>query len=204
MNKAQILQVLLAVFIAIIFISSYFTFQGINPTTQSTKSKTVPTPVTVYGYSYSNALILSYNSTMGITFACPSGINASVNNKINNEILSLEGNSSIINTYPIQNGLLIDGAPNQTKGIFKKIYNSLNSTTQQCVSFSTYARVLLPSTATMLVGNQSYTASIPSNFSIAKIPITLQASSNSVIGIRIAALIEQNGTIYQMNVSGTE
>lgn len=206
MNKAQILQILLAVFIAVIFISSYFTFQGINPssTAQNTKSKAGQVPPTVYGYSYSNALILSYNSTMGITIACPSEINASANNKINGEIQAFEGNGTIVNTYPTQDGLLVEASSNQTKNIFNKIYGSLNSTTQLCVSFSTYARILLPSTANMIIGNQSYTASIPSNFSTAEIPVTLTGAANSVVGIRIAALIEQNGTIYQMNVSGTE
>ena len=69
MDKKKASEIILSIFVAMIFISSYAIFTNAGGGQQTT-STTTTAPQTVYGTGYANATLLGYNTTLSIYSAC--------------------------------------------------------------------------------------------------------------------------------------
>lgn len=206
MEKKQLVQLLLAVFIAVIFLSSYLTLENLNTAGQgSHQSKPAPVPQTVYGVGAANAVITGYNSTMTILINCKnSSSSGSASAALNNLVSEMEKNNTIYNSYSLQNETVVQAGNAGSKAIYSAISKSLNATTLSCLTFSSYAELYLPGQMQLYIVNKTYTVLVPQNLSRVQIPMALSSNTPTTVKVKVSALVEFNGTVYSLNVTGPE
>lgn len=199
------MQVLFAVFLGLIFLSTYAIKGevGGSVATNPTNTTTTIAPSTAYAFGTANAVILNYSNNLQILVSCGNSSSA-VLNFIQNTILPpLQSNNSVQNSYPIGNKILIETGNMAPVKFYKYSISQMNQSSASCSSFLGTANVQLPSPLNLtLTGQQRQSISLPINAStrLRQLPVSLGYNS-STIGVKIAALIESNGAIYELNLT---
>ncbi len=203
MKKKQIKQLILALIVGIMFLSSYFTLSNLNGSQAQAKAhaSTPAAPSTVYGFGATNAVITGYNSTVQILVGCNSSQSTAISTTIGNILSRLETNNSISNTYSIQNETEVQTGSVGAAQLYSIMAARLNSSAMSCVRFSSRALAELPGTVSLYIVNKTYQISIPQNLSTVQIPVVFSSNTPRQVPVKVAALIELNGTVYSLNVT---
>ncbi len=206
MKKKQITQLILALLVGLMFISSYFTLANLNGSQAQThaQSKAQAVPSTVYGFGTANAAITGYNGPVQILVGCNSSESAPISTTLSSLLSELESNNSISNSYSIQNQTEIQTGSAGAAQLYSIMASRFNSSAMSCVRFSSQALAALPSTVPLYIVNKTYQISIPQNLSTVQIPVVFSGNTPKQVPVKISALIELNGTIYSLNVTETQ
>ncbi|HUB92784.1 MAG TPA: hypothetical protein VL945_02385 [Candidatus Saccharimonadales bacterium] len=206
MNRKNAAMALLALFIGLIFISSYFTLSNLNPGSQqqSQSAAKATVPQTVYGFAFANATITGYNNTMTIVTSCNNSDAAAVAANVSQVVSRLETNNSIYNSYSLGNETLVEAGTLNTESIYKVFSTELNSTALSCITFSASAVIALPAVLNVYVINRTYELAVPASLRTSSVPATLYPNMTGIVPVRVSTLVTNNGTIYSLNVTETK
>lgn len=206
MERKKLTQLLLSIFIALIFLSSYAAFVNNTNSNQSHTNPhtTITPPQTLYAYGFSNASIIGYNNTMNLLIACKNKANSSfISSQLTQMFSRLEKNNTVSNYYPIQNTILVQAGNTDAHGLYRYIINNVNASVVSCLNFSSTAIVQLPSQLRLSIGKQTYTIYVPQNMSVYQLPVFLSPFVVNQINVKISALVAANGTLYSVNLTKT-
>ena len=203
MESKKVLQLVIAIIVGMSFIVSLLTFSNLGGNTQgkSQPQKGSSVPPTVYGVGFSNATITGYGDTMNISVGCAPTIAANASSIIGATVAAMERNNSIYNSYSLGNETVVQAGTSGVSSIYSVIRGKLNQSSSACVSFSSEALVALRPSIEMTISNRTFSITIPQNLSEFSVPVTLSDNMSSMIGVRVAALVESNGTAYSLNVT---
>ena len=193
MNRKKTIEFLGALFVAVIFLTSYAAFSSNSPANTTSTSSVV---ATYYAVGSANGTIAGYNSTLYVNVSCRGALGNQTINRINAIATDLENNGSVLTYSSSGNSFQIGPQSMNSKSIYSHIYSSISPNSTSCTGFSTIATVDLPSYIEMNVQGQSIKVAVPGRLSSQQISMQLNQSMPSAIPLRIAALITQNGTIY--------
>lgn len=195
MLKTRIVQVLLVVFIALTFVTSYISLTTYAPQ-NSTKTTRVPAQL-YYAVGYENTTQSSYGTIMTISASC--GNSTAKGNLINNVSYftsDLESNNIVANFYTSGQSLTVNPGSENALGVYETISNKFASSSN-CLVYNSTVLIALPRTLSMKVGSQGVTVTIPQNMTQQSLPITFTNNVSTTMKVKITALISQNATIYQ-------
>ena len=182
-----------ALFVAVIFLTSYAAFSS-NSSVNTTSAST--TVATYYAVGHTNAAITGYNNTLFVNVSCKGALQNQTVDKINAVATQLENNGSVL-TYSSSGSSFQIGPQNMnSKGIYDYIYAKLGSNSTNCTVFSTTATVELPGIIQMSVQGQSVAVKVPYSIATQQISLELNQSMPSTLPLRVAVLITANGTAY--------
>ncbi len=194
MQKNKFVKTLFALFIMVIVIVSYTTIFSNNGVSSTSTTTAAPGP-TVFATGTSNAAVTGYAPIMNISVKCPgSSATANVFSKLSNGIATLEANNSVATFYPVQYNLSIESGNANVLQIYGYEYGLLNSSTLSCATFSTVQFIELP--AQVILTAEAQKVSVPLNGRNYTLPVILSQSMNSIVQVKIAALLTQSGTLY--------
>ncbi|MCL5008386.1 MAG: hypothetical protein M1156_00660 [Candidatus Marsarchaeota archaeon] len=200
MDKKKAMQVFVSIFVGLLFLSSYAVFVGSNGS-QTAKTTTTLQVQTFYGFSIVNATILNYSNNLQITATCKNY--SGTLNYISNITAALEANGSVANVQNMGDYVLVQTGRTDTEEFYKSVISKMNSSYVACAKFTGNAEIELPPVINFTVAgstSKGYPIQIEQSMRSAQIPLNLSYSENS-IKIRIAANLEANGTIYQINIT---
>lgn len=189
-----------AVFIGLIFLSSYFTPHNLSAGNSNSQKNTTVVPQTVYGVATANALFSGYNNTLSIAVSCANSSSAPVDTRLSQFISAMEQNNTIYNSYSLPNETIVEPGSMNTSTLYKFFSQNLNSTAFSCLNFSSEALILLPQELNIFIVNKTYIIAVPQTLRIAQVPLTLSNNMSNTIKVRVSALVTTNGTIYSLNV----
>jgi hypothetical protein len=192
MDKKKVSEIILSIFVAMIFISSYAIFTNAGGGQQTTTTTTTA-PQTVYGTGYANATLLGYNTTLSIYSAC----NYTYAN-VSAALSKLERNNSIFSYYYVGNSTIVDPGKMNTTSVYSYMQRFQSG---NCLSFYAPALIMLPSEINLRIELRNYTVVLPEKLRTQSMDLLLRHNSTSSIRVRIAALVETNGTIYSINAT---
>lgn len=188
------MQLLGSLFVLIIFIASYAAFGNFNPSNQVS---TTTIPKTIAAFGSANAVISGYGNTASISIACNEN---RTENELTQLLQQLEGNGSINSYYsPSANLTLIYLNKMNPLQLSNYLSRSMNQSLFKCISISSSVKLTLPETINFEVGPQLYSINVPSSFR--NVSANLHISNETYVRVRVLALLTENGSIYNMNVS---
>jgi hypothetical protein len=190
-----------AIFIGLIFLSSYFTLHNLSTGSSGAATNKTITPQTLFGVATANAVFSGYNNTLNIAVSCSNSTSTAVNTKISQFISAMENNNSVYNSYSLPNETTVQPGTMSIPALYRFFSNNLNKTEFSCLTFSSEANITLPQELNIFIVNKSYTIAVPQGFRQAQVPLTLGNSTPSTVRVRVSALVTTNGTIYSMSVS---
>ncbi len=196
MQKKKIAEFLVALFVAIIFITSYLASANLGSSLGSNSTKGKGTPQTVYAIGFANGTISNYTDTLNVSVLCGSPNSAKAIGNLTNEVGRLEANHSVSTYFQAGNNITILSGSEETNSIYSRLYKSIDTAQANCTTFSTGAVVLLPSQVKLYVASQLITLGVGRNVDRYVVPVTLSQNMSSVLKLRIAALITSNGSVY--------
>jgi hypothetical protein len=197
MNK-KLSQLGLAIFIAIIFISSYVSLTNYN----SQQATTTTVPQTAVAQGVVQARLTGYGGPM---YFLINSKNTTIVSESSNVIISnltvLEVNNSVLDFY--QTGRNISVAPENMSAfqVYSFIKGKLNQTlTNDTAAYAT-AYLELPSLINLTVGTQKVQVAVPSSYLNQSVPLAMTYPTGSDVRLKILTDITANGTVYgQMNL----
>jgi len=193
MDRKKMIEFIGALFVAVIFLTSYAAFSSNSAVNTTSASTTV---VTYYLVGYTNAAITGYNNTLFVNVSCNGTLQNQTFNKINAVATQLENNGSVLTYSSSGNSFRIGPQNMNSKDIYDYMYAKLGSNSTNCTLFSTNATVELPGLIQMHVQGQSIAVKIPYSVAIRQINLELNRSMSSTLPLRVAVLITANGTAY--------
>lgn len=202
MNRKKIAELIIALLIAAMFVSSY-----ISLTTYGNQgSATTTVPQTVFGQASATGFITSYQTPLSITVACANSIhnNATITN-MSLVLGNMENNNSISNFYNSNNNFQVAGGNITIYQVYTYFQKSPNATRFNCLNFTSPARIYLPPFLNMSIGAQKVEITLNGTQRNVSLTTSLSKGINTKVKLRIGALITSNGTVYgPMSVSMTQ
>jgi len=193
MDKRRLTQLGLALFVGLIFISSYISLVNYNAQLTST---TTAAPA-YYAIGFSNATITGYGGPLYFDLASGNAtVRAVAANIITSNLTILEDNSSVLNFYTAGRNISVEPENMSAYDIYLFISSRLNGTVAQniTVPYAT-AYALLPQTVNFTVGTQAAKIPIPSAYSNQSFISQVKYGLGSQVRVKITTFITQNGTI---------
>jgi hypothetical protein len=197
LDKKKTMELVAAIFIAVIFVSSYAAYggnfgnsgQASNSGANANATTTIP-PVS----GSARASIVSYGTVLDVNVSCANA--SAVASSLNGYLNALESNGSISNFYSPENSeILVQLGSYSATALYGALSGRLGKNAA-CTSFASQATVQLPSIMNVTGGK----IRIPG--SLRNYPLGLKLSNNmsSSVGVSVLALIAENGTAYQLRV----
>ena len=193
MDRKKAIEFVGALFVAVIFVTSYAAFSSQSQTSTTSTSSAV---ATYYAVGYANAAIVGYNSTLFVNTTCKGALGNQTVNRINAIATALENNGSVLTFSSSGSNFQIGPLAMNSKKIYDYVYSKLDANSTDCTLFSTTATVELPGSINMSVQGQKLAVSIPSSIAMQQIDLKLNQSVPSALPLRVAVLVTQNGTVY--------
>lgn len=196
MEKKKLAQAIGAIFVALIFLSSYATMGskggGSTPTT------TVPQVQTVYATARGAATVASYGSVMEINISCANV--TTVFDKINSILSSMQSNGTIANFYYQQASQILvqaGSASNSSFTLYKQLANAIGDGFV-CTTFSSSAGIQLPNTMRFYapIAKTDLLINIPADRKSYTVPFIFTSNLSKTINVSVSALITVNGTLF--------
>ncbi|MDE1856062.1 MAG: hypothetical protein KGH49_02395 [Candidatus Micrarchaeota archaeon] len=193
MDRTKLKQIILAVFVAVIFIASYTSFSngGVNMGQTTTTSIS---PQTLYGVGTTNGIVSGYGTVMSVFVNCPKQDAVSFN--VSSVLSKLTSNNSVYNyyspnasTYTVYTGNL------NSYELSNYISSQIGNASSQCLSFKGQTFVMLPHNMSFSINGQGTTLNLPQtlrNYSL----VARIAALKSNIPVRVAGLFTVNGTLF--------
>ena len=193
MEKNALVQLALAFFIALIFISSYISLTNYN--TQQTTTTIVPS--TYFAQGFAEAKIAGYGTTMYFNLTCKNAKTMGMaSNDLSENLTILEDNNSIFNFYASGRSFSVEPGNMSAYQIYSFVNRTLNSTISNCITDSAVTIIGLPSLINMTVGTQILNVIVPQNESNASIVLPLTYTVGTHIKVKVSTLVTSNATIY--------
>lgn len=193
MEKEKLKRLILfigALFVAVIFISSYASFSNNSGNGGSTSTTTLKQQSTYLVYGNANAIVINYSYVAGIF-----NVNVSESNTINATLGNLQLNGSVSN-YLFQNSTYrveLDTISPYT--LYLLISNTINGSN---ATVGATAYVKLPSAIVAYYGSSPVSVALQkSNYSIF---LNSVEPINTIIPLKVTALISGNGSVYDNQV----
>lgn len=200
MDKKRLIELLGAIFVAVIFLTSYASFGTRN--SQVPKTTTTVISNAFYSTSTVDAAITGYGPALTINVSCSNA--SKVYGQVNNILLNYEKNGSV-NTYFPQgsNQFQIESGMRSSYAIYLSMKQSLGSNATCIVANPTFF-IQLPSTVVF------YTPALRSNETVIlqksqtkyEISARFEQNVSNVIAVYVSALVTPQGVVYgNLNVS---
>jgi hypothetical protein len=194
MERKRLMQFIFALFIAVIFVTSYAAFDNFGGAQNAAANKSQQAPPTVYAAGLANATLTNYTQSLNITVLCKNG-SANLTGRINNLLGVLETNGSVASYVPFgDNDTVLDGNAN-TLSLYDYISSRTNTTALPCVYYNTGGVVYLPASIKLSVEGQSATLQL-GNKRTYVVPVRLTSNLSATLKVRVAALLTANGSVY--------
>lgn len=187
------MEIVSAVFVAVIFLSSYISFGTAN----QRAGKTTTTAITNAFYSTATvtAAITGYGPALVLNISCSneSGVYA----YLNNQLVSYERNGSISTYYsPASNEIVIETETLSSYPLYRSLQARLGSNAT-CVSAYPLMLIQLPSTI------QFYTPALASNITVvmptsltrSQVAASFSKNASNTVGVYVRVLITPQGEI---------
>jgi hypothetical protein len=186
-----------AIFVAIIFLTSYAAFSNNNTSGTTTTSTVKQNQPTFFATGSASAVITNYTQVATVRILNDSN---STNDAISNLMSQLESNGSVDN-YIYSNGsydvYLATISPYGLQSIFDK------SVPANAVSVGSTADITLPASINMFYPGTVQPINVPLSSRNYSLYLSTLQSLNSTINVSISALITETGQVYenQMRIS---
>lgn len=207
MDKKKFIYAAAAIFVGLIYLSTYLVRvdSGNAGSGGSGVSTTVTTvPATVYAYGFANAIVSNFTQNIQFSVSCSSNESSAILNQLNSLFSQLQVNGSVINAYQVSSSVLVQSGAMQPRAIYSYITGQLNSSANSCVNAQGTAVLTLPYAVNMTYqgqGNlQHVEVPIAPNQRQQQFSLALNYTSNT-LPVKIIGLLEDNGTIYQLNIT---
>jgi hypothetical protein len=187
-KRRRIVFVAGAIFVALIFLSSYAAFNNNNVVSSSTTTATAQP--TFYTTGNTNAIITNYSSLVNIALLNNSN---AVNNKVINIISQLQANGIIQNYVFSNNSYQVVLSGLSAYNLQQLLYNKTGSSNYTSVGATTY--VTLPNQVTLNYTTQSITINLANrNYSVYMKRVK---KIGAIINVSVSALLTRDGNIYK-------
>ncbi len=198
MEKKKLTELLAAIFIAVVFLSSYAAF-GANSGGAGAKTSTTTIPGTIQVHGSASASIVSYGTVLDANVSCANA--GAVASSLNTFLSALERNGSISNFYSPEDSEVLLELGNYTAA---EAYGALAARlgrNASCTSFSaTQATVQLPSSMNVTYGTGSVRITIPPGLRNYTRQVRLSGAMGSGVNVSVYALVTNNGTIFNSQI----
>ncbi len=205
MQKKSMAEIILAVLVGLLFISSYSAIGSLSGGNGNSKGSTATTtiPQTVYSYGFANAMILNYTPSLVVNVSCGKNT-SSVLTYIDNIVSGLQNNNSVANSYEVGSKILVLSGNMNSRAFYRYVNSALNASSAACTGFQGTVQVSLPAAINFTVSGQQTTRKFlePLNATqrIVSMPLGLGYNGNTVY-VKVLGLLRTDGSIYQLNVS---
>lgn len=194
MEKKKLLELVAAIFIAAIFISSYISLANYN---SGSASSTTTIPQTVYGQGSTNGIIYGYASPISINVACSNSINDNLTiSNLSSKLTAMENNNSVSNFYNSNLNFQVASGNLSPYQIYTYLENTTAPAQFGCINFTGPAELRLPQFINFTVGAQKANLPINASYRNATITLPLSKGINKQVKLRVSVLITVNGTLY--------
>ncbi len=183
-----------SLFVAVLFLSSYAAFSN-NNVSQGSVTSTTKSPQTFLLTGSANALVAGYGDVASVN--ATSNITNHSASIIANEISSLQANGEIVSYSNAGSNYRVELANITPYYLQQRLYNLTGLYNSIDVGAST--TLTLPSKLGLYYGN-SLTPVTLQNLNYSLYMDNVKAL-NSTVNVNILALVEPNGTVYQMKLS---
>ncbi|MFI5412889.1 MAG: hypothetical protein ACHQX1_03275 [Candidatus Micrarchaeales archaeon] len=194
MDRKRIWEIIVSIFIAVIFIASYASFGNNNNTATTTSTSIVPQ--TVYGVGTTNVIVKGYGQLMYVNINCTDKtLLNSTSYEVSNVLGKLELNNSISN-YFATNQSSFNVYNNKLTSLQIETYvdSTLSNSSRVCTNFKSELNVSLPLSVKFSVGGQKTSVYVPPSQQNATLTGKILNVGDS-IPVRISALLTaKNGT----------
>ncbi|MGB9732437.1 MAG: hypothetical protein ACP5P2_00395 [Candidatus Micrarchaeia archaeon] len=195
MDKKQFLKLASSIFVFVVFIASYMSFNN-APANQGSIAKTTTIPQTFPALGSVNATIVGYGNVAYVGIKCNYSF---VGERVSALLPQLEKNGSINNYYaPTSNFTMIYLGKMTPRNLSEYLSNQLGNSSS-CISMSADTQLLLPSIVKLNVNGQLYPIRIPD--AKRSLSFDLPLGNESYVKVKILALLTANGTVYNMTAS---
>lgn len=192
MERKKLMQALVTLFIAIIFVTSYFSLTNYNT---SQKNATTTVPPTIFTYGIVNASVADYGGTMSISVSCGNATNATMSD-FSAILSSLQANGSVVTDYSVGDRISVDIGSLNASSLYGYMARHATGAEMNCSTFSSSVVLLLPTSMQAQVQGSTYTIYLPESTRRYSLPATFPLNSTNNITVKVSALITVNGTVY--------
>lgn len=203
MNRKKIIEAIIAIFIGLLFISSYLTIGNVGggQKTPSPPTQNITKPQTIFAFGNANVMVSGYNNTLVIDVSCNSSLQAGATAEVGNLISELQQNNSIADYYGFGNISTIQPGKMDALHIYTYMTSKFNASVTNCTKFATPVSVLLPPQVNLYISPQYYLLAVPQNLRTRQLDLFLTNNLSSTIPVKVTATVTLNGTIYQLNIT---
>lgn len=189
----RLTQLALALFVGIIFISSYVSLTDYN----SQQSATTSIPVTYFAQGFAEANVVGYSTPLYFSLTCNSpAIRSLASNAITDNLTILEDNNSVYNVFSSGRNISVEPGNMSEHRIYSFVSGGLNSTLSNCTSASATVIARLPSTVNMTVGTQTAPIQIPQSSANVSIVLPIKYTIGTSVKVKLSTTVTANGTVY--------
>lgn len=186
-----------AIFVGIIFLTSYAAFSNNAGNTSTTTVKAAPQP-TIFATGYANATITGYVQVANVKLI--NSTNSTLNN-LDTLMSKLEANGSINNYIYTNNSYEVYSSSLSAYALKKYLYATLNSSNS--VTVGSTADIMLPASISLYYSNSSPPVSVPLSNRNYTLYLNNVRSIGSTLNVSLSALITEKGMLYnnQLRIS---
>lgn len=194
--QKKILELLVALFVAVIFITGYLASANITGGAPqgSSSSKGKGAPQTVYAFGFTNGTIVNYTNELNISISCKNS--TTLVNNLTSTISYLEAHNNVSTYFQDGGNITILDGTEATNSLYLQLGSAVTNSTSNCVKFSTGAVLSLPSPVKLYVQSQSVSLQLGGAADRYIVPITLANNMSAKVHVRVAALLTSNGSVY--------
>jgi hypothetical protein len=192
-EKSRLVQLALALFVGLIFISSYVSLVNYN----SQQSTTSTIPATYFAQGFANAVVSGYTSPMYFNVTCSDHATASIaGNEISRRLNLLEVNNSVFNFYSSGRNVSVEPGNMSAQQIYSSVTGSMNQSAANCTLAYSTDVISLPAAANFTVGAQNIAVIVPRTQANATIVLPISYGIGSHVRLKLSTLVTANATIY--------
>ncbi len=187
-----------AIFVGVIFLTSYAAFSNNNAGNTSTTTIKAPTQPTIFATGHSNAIITGYGQVANVKLL---NISNSTANKVDALMSALEANGSIDNYLFTNNSYEVYSSSLSAYAL--QGYLNANMNSSNSIAVGSTAEITIPSSIVLYYSNSSPPVSVPlidRNYTLYLNNVTKIGTN---INLSLSALITENGLLYnnQLRIS---
>ncbi len=192
MDKKRLTELALALFVGIIFISSYVSLTNYN-----TQSATTTIPGTAYAQGLAVVAISGYGSPLYLNVSCS---NAALENRtigiVTSNLTALESNSSVLDFFATGKNISVAAQNMSAYGIYSFITGKVGPNASECIKGYAVAFLSLPPLINVTVGSQGLQVPVPHKYANQSVFTAINKTIGTKLSVKVSMLLTQNGSIY--------
>jgi len=193
MDKKVLTQLALAIFVGIIFISSYVSLTNYN----SQQAATTSTPATYFAQGFAEAKVVGYGTPLYFNLTCKSPATMSIaSNIITGNLTILEDNNSVFNFFSSGSNISVEPGNMSEYKIYSFVSGNITPAVSNCISASATVIAELPSMVNLTVETQTAKIQIPQSSANTSILLPINYTIGTSVKVKLSTLVTPNGTVY--------